>query len=251
MEDFSFQGKVYLAENVGGKPQAMRWVGDAKLKVQFNSSEESRKESYSGTRRTSATMQKDIEAKFSMSFFKGSAENFAIGLGGSITTIASGSATGEPLPTGLAAGDLVALDNPDISSLSIEDSAATPEPLVLGTHYAISDPVGAIVEILDPAALTQPFAADYDFGEGKSIAMMSQRPAVRYLIMVAENTVDGANERVRLELYRAKFNYAKELDMHADSLSGLDCDGTLLLDSNNEVDPVLGAYGRWRMLGAA
>ena len=28
MKDFSFQGPIYLGENVNGKPQKLAWVGD-------------------------------------------------------------------------------------------------------------------------------------------------------------------------------------------------------------------------------
>lgn len=251
MEDFSFQGKVWIGTNVNGKPQAMRWVGDAMVKAQFSASEETRKESYSGLRRTSATLTKDLEGKLTVQFFAGKPENFAIAMGGSVNTEAGGSVTGEAFPDSLVAGDFVMLDNPDISNLVVQDSAGTPATLVEDTDYRIEDAAGGMVEILNVGAYTQPFVGDYDYAARKSIALLTQRPVVRYLIVTAENTVDGATDTARLELYRAKLGYASELDLHAESLSGLQIEGTLLIDSNNDVDPKLGGYGRWHLPGAA
>ncbi|SIQ30938.1 phage tail tube protein [Marinobacterium stanieri] len=247
MKDFSLQGKVLLAENVNGKPLAARWVGDALVKAQFTANEEKRQESYSGTRRTSATMQTGVEGTFTITFNHGTPENFAIGLGGSVTDVAAASVTGEALPADLAAGDYIALEHVDLSSLALEDSDATPVALTEGTHYRIDDAKGGVIEILDPAALVQPFNADYDYGARKDIAVATERSIVRYLIVVAENTVDGAEDHARMEFYRAKFNMANEIDFHATTLSGLEVSGTLLNDPNNEVDPQLGGYGRLRM----
>lgn len=247
MKDFSFQGKVFLATNLNGKPLAMRWAGDALLKVSPSFSEEKRQESYSGKKRTSATMNTGTEVGFTMTFLEGSPENFAIGLGGNVNEIASGSVTAEAFPDGLVAGQYIALDHADISNLVIEDSAGTPAVATLNTHYAIDSAEGGMIKILDPASLTQPFSAAYDYAARKDIAIATERAIVRYLIVVAENVVDGAEDYARLELYRAKFNYLNELDLHATSLSGIEVGGTLLNDPNNETDPALGGYGRWIM----
>jgi hypothetical protein len=249
MKDFSLQSKIYLATNVNGKPQAMRWTGDALLKVNPSSSEESRKESYSGQRRTSATLNTGTEVSGTITFHTGSPENFAISLGGDVIDIASGSVTGEAFPTDLVAGELIALDHADISSLVINDSAGTPATLTEGTDYSIESAAGGMVKILDPASYTQPFTADYDYAARKDIVMSSQRSVVRYLVAIAENTVDGAEDNARLDLYRVKFNNVNELDLTATSLSGLEVPFTLLNDSNNESDSELGGYGRWIMPG--
>jgi hypothetical protein len=251
MKDFSLQGKVFLAENVNGKPKSARWVGDALLKAQFTANEEKRQESYSGQRRTSATMQTGVEGTFTLTFNHGEPENFAIGLGGTVNTVASGSVTGEVLPADLVAGNFVALDEVDISNAVLEDSDAAPVTLTEGTHYRIENAKGGMIEILDPAALVQPFNAAYDYGARKDIAIATETSIVRYLIVVAENTVDGASDHARVELYRAKFNMANEIDFHATTLSGLEVGGTLLNDAHNEPDPELGGYGRMLMPGAA
>lgn len=247
MKDFSLQGKVFLAENVNGKPRAQRWIGDALLKATFTANEEKRQESYSGLRRTSATMQTGVEATFTLTFNHGEPENFAIGLGGTVNDVASGSVTGEQLPDQLVAGNFVALDHVDISNVVIEDADATPVVLTEGTHYRIENAKGGMLEILDPGSLVQPFSASYDYGARKDIAIATDTSIVRYLIVVAENTVDGADDHARVELYRAKFNMANEIDFHATTLSGLEVSGTLLNDAHNEPDPLLGGYGRMLM----
>ena len=64
MQDFSFQGKLYLGNRLpGGRPGALRWVGDApKCDLTLKTETETRKESYSGNRLTSAVLQKGKEA---------------------------------------------------------------------------------------------------------------------------------------------------------------------------------------------
>ena len=59
MQDFSFQGKLYLGNRLpGGRPGALRWVGDApKCDLTLKTETETRKESYSGNRLTSAVLQ--------------------------------------------------------------------------------------------------------------------------------------------------------------------------------------------------
>lgn len=244
MKDFALQGKIWLGANLNGKPQAMRWVGDAKLSVKGSSSEETRKESYSGNRNTSATMHTGTEVTFTLTLMHALAKNLALGLYGAVNEVAAGSATDEALPTGLVAGDYVILDRGDISALVLEDSAVAPVTLTAGTHYQVEDATGGVVEILDPAALTQPFSASYDYGASTDVTMFTERPPVRYLMMTAQNTIDGSEDKIRLRLYRCKFKPVSSLDLVSDKMVEMELEGTLLLDSNNEVDALLGGYGR-------
>lgn len=250
MKDFALQGKVRLGKNVNGKPSALYWVGDAQLEIKSSSSEEKRKESYSGNRNTSATMHTGNEVTFTLKLFHALSKNLALGLYGEVNTIAADSVTGEELPSGLVAGDQVQFDYTGISNLAIQDSAGVPVPLVLGTNYKEEDLPGGIIEILDPAALTQPFTADYDYGASVDVTMFTTKPPVRYLSLVGTNAVDGATDQVRVELYRCKFNPVASLALISDQMVEISLDGTLLIDSNNEEDSALGGYGRIRQIGA-
>lgn len=247
MQDFSLQGKVFLGANVAGKPGAMRWVNDAGLlQIGPTNNQEQRQENFSGLRHTSATMNTSLAVSFSLTLRAGTAENLALGLYGEHRTVAADSLTGEAFPAGLVAGDIVLLDRGNISALTIEDDAAS--PLTLGTHYRINDPVGAEIEILDPAALVQPFVADYDHGGSSDVTLFTQQPPVRYLMMNGLNTVDGSTDRVRVRLYRLKFNPIGQLDLINNTFAELALTGTALIDVNNQADPALGLYGRIELL---
>lgn len=249
MQDFSLQGSVYLGASNNGKPGAMAWVNDAALlQVSPTASEEKRKESFTGGRGVSATINTGVEVAFSLTLNHGSAANLALGLYGEQKTVSADSITAEAFPDGLIAGDLVVLDRGKISSLVIEDSAGTPVTLTEGTHYSIEDADGGVIKILDPAALTQPFNADYDHGGSTDVLMFNEAPPVRYIMMSGQNTVDGSDDKLRVRLYKAKFNPVGQLDLINDSFGQLALTGTLLLDSDAELDAALGGYGRIELL---
>lgn len=248
MKDFALQGKIWLGQNIGGKPQAMNWCGDAKLSVKASAKEETRKESYSGKRNTSATMATGTEVTFTLTLYHATKRNLALGLYGGVNEVSSGSATDEVLPAGLVAGDSVILDRGDISSLVIEDNAGTPVTLTLNTHYKINDAIGGVVDILDPAALTQPFSASYDYGASTDVTMFTEQPPVRYLMMTGQNTIDGSSEKIRLRLYRCKFNPVSQLELISEKMAEMELTGTCLLDSDNEANTALGGFGRFEEL---
>lgn len=252
MEDFSLQGEVYLGASNNGKPGALKWVNDAGvLQLATTSSEETRNESWSGKRHLSATINTGIEVTFTLTLRHGSASNLALGLYGDINTVSAGSTTAETFPNNLQAGDIVALDRANISELSIIDSANNAAHLTEGTHYNIRDAVAGLIEIIDPSSLTQPFMASYSYGASQDVVMFSQTSPICYLMMNGRNTVDGSNDRLRVRMYRLKFNPIEQLDLINDSFGELQLTGTALLDSSADIDPTLGGYGRIELLEAS
>ncbi|AFJ02010.1 hypothetical protein Q7C_841 [Methylophaga frappieri] len=252
MKDFSLQGKVWLGENLNGQPGAMNWVNDAALlQISASSEEEQRRESWSGKRNISATLSTGSEVSFTLTLNHANAKNLALGLYGTVNTVASDSVTAEAFPTGLVADDHVVLDRGNISNLVIEDSAGSPVTLVLDTNYEIADAVGGVIRILDPASLTQPFNADYDHGASTDVTMFTQKAPVRYLIMTGENTVDGSADKVRVRLYKLKFNPVNTLDLINDQFGEIQLTGTAILDTNNEPSADLGGFGRIELLEAS
>lgn len=250
MEDFSLQGKVYLAERMAnGKAGAMHWVNDAGLlNIAGTQSEETRKESYSGLRQTSATLSTGVEVTFNLTLRHGSAKNLALGLYGTVREVIAAAATGEVFPDGLVAGNIVALDRGNISNLIVNDSADPAVPLVLDTNYVIDSAAGGTIEIVDPALLTQPFTADYDYGGSTDVTMFTKAPPVRYLVMDGVNTVDGSGNRVRIQLYKLKFNPVGQLDLINDTFAEMSLSGTAMLDTTAAEDEALGGYGRIELL---
>jgi hypothetical protein len=250
MQDFSFQGKVFLGERLStGKPGAMRWVNDAALlSIKASQGEEKQKESYSGLRQTSATISKDLEVSFDLTLTHGQAKNLALGLYGEVKTVAGGSVTAEEFPNPVAIGDIIALERGNISALVVTDSNGTPATLVLDTDYALDDANYGRLSMLDLAAYTQPFKAAYDFAGNTDVTMFTQAAPVRYLIMDGFNTVDGSTDLLRVRMYRLKFNPVSQVDLINESFGDIKLSGTALLDTAAALDPALGGYGRMELL---
>lgn len=252
MRDFSLQGKVYLASRMAnGKPGAMRWVHDAGLlNISANVTSENRQESYSGNKLTSATLGQATEVTFNLTLRHGTGKNLAVGLYGKLNEVEAGSKTDEPLPDPLVLGDMVVLDRGNISTLVINDSEATPASLVEGTDYRIESVPGGVIEILsDLSGFTPPFTADYEFGASTDITMFTARPPIRYLMLDGINTVDDSGDRVRVRLYRLKFDPVSQLDLINESFGEIALSGTALADPLSEPDPQLGPFGRFELLG--
>ncbi len=250
MKDFSFQGKVYLGTRLaGGKPGELKWVGDApKCEVTLQVDSEQRTESYSGNRLTSARLQKSKEATIALTLNWATPDNLALGLYGSMATVAGGSVTGELLPTDLQADSVVSLDHGDVSALVITDSDGTPAPLAAGTNYAIDSAKGGLVRIIDPTGFTQPFKAAYSYGGSVDVAMFTAQPPERYLLLDGVNTLDKS--RVIMRLYRVQFDPTSNLPLINDSFGQLELSGAVLFDSESAADAALGGFGKIQVIDA-
>ena len=244
MKDFSFQGKVYLgARLAGGKPGALRWVGDApKCDVALATDSETRKESYSGKRLTSAYLQKGTDVTISMTLNWAEAENLVLGLYGSKQTVAAGTVTDEPLPAGLTAGDTVVTAHGGISSVVVKDSAGTPATLTLGTHYAVDSANGGTIKILSLGAFTQPFTVSYAYTASADVTMFTTAPPERYLLLDGVNTLD--NSPVKLRLYRTRFNPLSTLPLINEGFGTIELEGAVMFDSEAAADATLGGFGK-------
>lgn len=244
MQDFSFQGKVYLGARLPGAiAGALRWVGDApKCDVSLTTDKEERKESFSGQRLTSATLQTGKTAKIALTLNWFNAENMVLGLYGTKIAVASGTVDAEPLPLALAAGDFVALKHGGISAVSITDSAGTPASLVAGTHYRIDSANGGVIEILNVASFVQPFQVDYTHTASADVTMFTSAPPERYLFLDGINTVD--NSPVRARLYRVKFDPMATLPLINESFGTIELSGDVLYDVEAAEDAALGGFGK-------
>lgn len=250
MKDFSFQGKVYLgARLAGGKPGAMRWVGDApRCDVSLSTDSETRRESYSGRRLTSARLQRGNDATIALTLNWFDGPNMALGLYGSVKAVAASTVTGEILPDGLVAGDIVALERGGVSSLVVTDSNGTPATLTAGTHYALDSENGGMLRIINPASFTQPFKAAYSHTKSIDVAMFTVAPPERYLMLDGINTLDGSPVKVRL--YRTQFDPASTIPMINEAFGTLELTGAVLFDDEAELDEELGGFGRFELTDA-
>lgn len=244
MKDFSFQGKVYLGTRLaGGKPGQLRWVGDApRCDVSLTTDSETRRESYSGNRLVSARLQRGSEATVALTLNWATLENLALGLYGDVRTVTAGSVTGETLPSGLVADDVVALEHGGVSALVITDGAGTPATLVAGTNYSLDSEAGGIVRIINPGSFVQPFKAAYSHTAGQDVTMFTTKPPERYMLLDGINTLDGSPVKVRL--YRLQFDPASTIPMINESFGQIELSGAALYDDEAALDDELGGFGR-------
>ncbi|MBP8005347.1 MAG: hypothetical protein KAZ18_00365 [Acinetobacter sp.] len=244
MQDFSFQGKIYLGENVNGKPRNLKWVGDqTSLNLSIETQFEERKENYSGQRNTSVRLKQGAAVNPELILRYITPENVLLGVHGKLNKIAAGSVTGEVLPSNLVADEIIVLDKVNISDLVLTDTATpTPTTLVEGTHYEIESATGAMVKMLDVSTLTQPINAAYSNGGSTNVSMLTAQPPVRYLYMEAINTVDG--RRAIVHLYKTQFNPLSQLPLTSENLADFTLSASCLSDSTNQLNDELGGYGR-------
>jgi hypothetical protein len=244
MQDFSFQGKVYLGTRLaGGLPGPLRDVGDApKCDVSLATESEERKESRTGQRLVSARLQTGKSATVALTLNWANADNLSLGLYGTKLAVASGAVTDEALPDDLAVGDLVALKYGGISAVTVNDSAGTPAPLTAGTHYRIDSANGGVLEILNLGSFTQPFTVDYTHTASADVAMFTATPPERYLFLDGINTVD--NSPVRVHLYRVKLDPMATLPLINEGFGSIEMTGSVLYDDEAAEDASLGGFGK-------
>lgn len=250
MKDFSFQGKVYLGERLpGGRPGKLRWVGDAPTcNVALTTESESRRESYSGNRMTSATLQLGNDAELTLTLNWLSADNLALGLYGTVTSAIAGTVTAEALPADLVEGDQIVLARAGVTDLVITDSTGTPATVDPGDYTL--DPGGSgVVTLNDVASYTQPLKAAYSYAGGVDVTMFTAPAPERFLLLDGINTLDGS--RVKLQLYRVKFNPASNIPAINDSFGQLELTGAVLYDAEAAADTALGGFGKIELPAAA
>lgn len=251
MKDFSFQGKIYLGTRLsGGKPGKLTWVGDAPTcNITLNTDTEDRTESYSGQRLQSAVLRKSSTAELALTLNYFDANTLALGLYASVAANATGTATAEALPSGLVVGDIVAVDNPYISSLVVKDGAGSPVTLTLGTDYEVVSADAGTIRILNLGSYTQPFTADYSYAANQSAAMFTVDPPQRYFLLDGLNTVTG--EKIQAHLYKVQFKPASSIPLINDSFGQLELSGAALYDSEAAADATLGGFGKFLLPAAA
>lgn len=248
MNYFSGQGNVYvgLRDETTGAPLALRHIGNVpEFKLNGSVEKVEHKESMSGHRQTDLVISTTKKMSLTLVLEEWTAKNLALALYGTEVTVSADSVTDEALPDSLAVGDVVALAEPDVSSLAIEDSLSA--ALTLDTHYEIVNAKTGLIRILDLAAFTQPFAASYDYAARTDVAMFNSAPPERFILFDGLNTTEsdnGAFEPMRVDLYRVHLDPPADVGLIVDELSPLSLSGEVLADTLRAVDATLGQFGR-------
>lgn len=236
----SLQGKIYLAERSGaGRPVNPVWVGNASAcTVQLQSESTTRNESFSGNRLPYGRLQRAKTATLNITLDEWTRDNLALGLYAKVIDITGGTVTGEALPSGVASGDMIQLDERFISDLTIVDSA-TPTPA--SVPFELESATAALVELGDLTGLTAPYTAAYTHAGTESYSMFAVNAPERFLMLDGINTEDGS--RVLVELYRVSFDPISDLGLIHEEYGALAMTGSVLFDSQNADGSNLHGFG--------
>lgn len=241
---FSGQGKVYVAEALAGVPGGFRYVGDvSELQTQMQVTTLEHKEHSTGQRLTDLRLITEKKSNFSFTLQEFSKENLALALFGTPAAVVGGTVVAEALPVGLVDLDYARVANPDISVVSITDSAATPATLVAGTDYAITSAPHGTIQILNVGAYVQPFVVAYTYGTYDNVPMFTQSPVEHWVKFDGLNTAN-TNRPVVVELYRVVFDPLDTMDLITDTILDLKLAGNALYDATKVADAMLGTFGR-------
>ncbi|MBB3103798.1 hypothetical protein [Azomonas macrocytogenes] len=211
------------------------------------------RESYSGKRSLAVDFGISQDMTWNATLHSINTRNLALFTNGTSSDVEGGTVTGEVLPTELVAGDIIALDNPNVSGLTITDSAGTPIALA-PENYELNAVHGSvkILSIPTSPAPIQPFKAAYSFTEYSQTAFLNAGQKQMALRYEGINLADNSNG-VILDLYRVSAGLLTELALIADGTDvlGMPVTFTSLLDTRKPASGSLGRFGRLIQTGTA
>ncbi|MFH1493741.1 MAG: hypothetical protein ABIG70_02970 [Pseudomonadota bacterium] len=242
---FSSQGVIQLGERAAnGTVKTFFDVGNApKISVSLKTDVEEIKESTSGQRLPMARLEKGKSAEISMELHNFDKRTIEVLLRGLQTAVAASTVTAEAMQIGMAVGDIYRTAKPFISTVVVKDSAGTPATLAAGTDYTLDADAG-LVRLLNVTGFTQPFKVDYAYA-GADVNAMFVTSQKEYTVFFSGVNTANADKPVLVELYRAIFDPADNIDFISDTVNVFTLKGSLLIDSTKSAsDPALGQFGR-------
>ncbi|MBY0572050.1 MAG: hypothetical protein K2P84_00080 [Undibacterium sp.] len=240
---FLGQGKMYIAaRDASGNPLAQRWMGDVSAaKVSLKVKKVQQQESFTGQRSIVKSISLDKDANIDLTLLEISAENLALALFGKSVTIGSSSVTGEAMPVDLISGDRISLKYPQVTSVVVTDSSATPV-VMNASKYMIDAAYGAIV-LTDVTGFTQPFKVAYTHAAIENVSIFSAVQSEVFLryegINLAEN---GAP--IIVELYRVSTEPLKDLPLITEKISDMNLSAAVMIDVSKPASDEMGQFGR-------
>jgi hypothetical protein len=240
------QGRCFSKE--GGK---WVWWGDMP-ELSFGAEVESvkRRESYSGNKGTVTRFDFLTAVTFSAKVGQIDGATLARFAGGTVTTVTSGSVTGEVLGD-VEAGDIIMLEHGGVSNLVVTDSTGSPATIA-SSHYDLYDGHGRVVFNTLPMspAPTPPLKAAYSHSGGEQIALFNE--TVPYMPFRFEGVNRADNDRpVILEFYKLSTSFLKSFPLITSGTETLDLEveGEALLDPTKPAGGPLGQFGWLKMIG--
>lgn len=229
-----------------------RWWGDvSKLDVAGSTEKLSHKESYSGQKATVRSFS--LGSALTISGTLHQLDTLTLGelLYGVQSSVAGGAVVGENIGT-VAVGDIIKLDYPGVTGLSIVDSAGTPAEFSASLYEL--DPRFGSLEILSlpTPAPTWPLVAAYSHAGHNQVAFFNKPQPI--LEMRYEGVNLAENEApVIVEFYKVGTEPLQGLALIQDgnSLAGNGFSMEVMADTTRPMSGPLGRYGRFIQVAAA
>lgn len=241
MSLFSFQGRIMIGErSTTGKLINPQWCGNVPTcDLALTTETSSKTESFSGNRLQYGLLQKAKTANLSLTFDEWFANVLALALYSEKLEAATGTVTAEEIPTGVVAGDLIKLNHPFISTLTLMDS--TPVTPVAVPHTIDSANAG-LIKLGDLTGKTAPYKAAYSYAARESFAMFSKTPTEKYVLLDGIDT--ETQQPVLVHMYRVKFNPVSNLGLIHEDYGNLPMTAALLYDPINAQSSAFGGFAR-------
>lgn len=236
---YSGQGSLYVgARDVNGRPTGLLPIGNVpSLELSIEITKFEHKESETGQRAVDLTLIQELNGTFNMTLESISQQNLELAFFGSTVT-ATGAAITNEVVTIYPAVDGV---YPRTTLRHVKLNSAVPAVLTdslsatmaIGTDYQIDYDLGEIWALAGWSGATLPDvgAIDYTYLTHKRFQAFTTTVVEKYLRFDGINTVD--NERVILDIFKARFDPAQAFPLINDEVSQLSLTGTMVSDPLN------------------
>lgn len=236
------QGKVFIAtRSTAGVPQGFRYLGNIpELKLSTEVQKIEHKESYTGKGKVDLILETEQKAMVSMKLEDLTSDNLAFALYGTKTTVASATVTDEPIPY-FGKGKYYNTANINLSNVVLSRLTAN---LVLGTDYTIDAATGTFYLIPGSTvawADGDNILADYTSSAIEKVTAFTATNRNYWLRFNGLNTVE--DKPVVIDVFQARFDPQKVLDLISTELSSAELDGQAIYDDFQSAD---GGYFRVR-----
>lgn len=242
---FSGQGKLFIgALDVNGNAAGLEWVGNVpSLTLTFETETLEHKESYSGNRLVDLRLSRENRSRVNATLEQISKENLARLMRGTATIRTGATITNELNGPGLVAGQFINTRFPDVTALTITDSAGVPTTLVLNTNYRITNARQGTIELMNVTSFTQPLKLNYTYAGHELVTMFTEGSNRYYCRFEGLNTADD-NRPMVVELYEVQFDPAREIALITDDVAQFELVGSAIYSSARAADAQLGGFGR-------
>lgn len=228
---YSGQGSLLAAERnpTTGAPMGFRRVGNVpELTIDIEVTNFEHKESETGSRGLDLILNKERKGTFSFKMESITLENLALGLMGSVATVAGSTVTDEVMV--VREGKRVPLMHPNVSQVTVTlDDGTT--PVVAAGNYTLDAANGVLVWEDTPADVEEDdnVLVSYTYGGYTQMDAFTQSSAnERYLRFEGLNTVDDSH--VIVDMFRCQFDPLTGYGLINEELAQVDVTGSLLAD---------------------